>query len=272
MLPMPSPVLIFRNNGPAFRRATACQASNARTGQVSTNLPRGRPISAPLPVLVGFAAAQPQPQPAGDDRDIFHIEGHEFGAAQCAGKPEQQQGAVAPAARAGIARRQQLAEHGERQCGGFSHRAAVGPEHAPQRALDVAMGGVPRQIVEPVHFSERGEPPADGGGGVGFGQAGEVGADDFWRGRNGDKSVRGAPCRKMGPVGLVGAQGCRCRGLPGEHPGRGERGLAGRRRRQGNGRGRGWAGGWRQNLARHGDRLIRQHFGHDPENRRVRTG
>jgi hypothetical protein len=39
-------VLTFRNSGPALRRATACQALNALTGQVSTWRPRGRPTSA----------------------------------------------------------------------------------------------------------------------------------------------------------------------------------------------------------------------------------
>jgi hypothetical protein len=34
--PSVSPVLTLGNKGPASRRATACQASNARTGHVST--------------------------------------------------------------------------------------------------------------------------------------------------------------------------------------------------------------------------------------------
>jgi hypothetical protein len=45
----PIPGADLAKQRPALRLATACQASNARTGQVSTNRPRGRPISAPCP-------------------------------------------------------------------------------------------------------------------------------------------------------------------------------------------------------------------------------
>jgi hypothetical protein len=41
---------------PAFRRATACWASNA-CGQIFTNRPRGRPISAPCPAWSVFPRA-----------------------------------------------------------------------------------------------------------------------------------------------------------------------------------------------------------------------
>ena len=52
----------------------------------------------PLPRLVGLAAADAQPQAAGDDGDVLDMEGNQFGAAQRGGEAEQQQCAIAPAA------------------------------------------------------------------------------------------------------------------------------------------------------------------------------
>ena len=114
-----------------------------------------------------------------------------------------------------------------------------GAQHALQRSLDGAMRRVPRQIVEPVHFSQRRQPPADGGRRVGVRQAGEVGADGVRRGRHGDEAVRGAPVGKMRPVGFVGAQRGRRGGLPRQRLGGCERGLAGRGQRRSGGRGQG---------------------------------
>ena len=131
--------------------------------------------------------------------DILDPERHQLRAAQRADKAEQQQRAVAPAARSLIAGCQQLAQHRQGQRGGFLHRAAVGAEHALQRALDVAMRRVPRQIVEAVHLAECGQPAADGGGRVAVGQAGEIGADGRRRGRHRDETVCGAPRRKNAP-------------------------------------------------------------------------
>jgi hypothetical protein len=47
------------------------------------------------------------------------------------------------------------------------------------------------QTVEPTHFADHRKSAADGGGGVGFGQADEMGADDGGRGRDRDESVAG---------------------------------------------------------------------------------
>ena len=196
MSPMRSPVLILRNSGPALRFATACQASKARTGQVSKNVAARQADLGPLPRLVGFAAADAQPQPAGDDGDVLDTQRNQFGAAQRAGEAEQQQRAVAPAARALVAGRQQLAQHGERQRRGLAGRAAVAAQQALQRALDVAMAGVPRQVVEAVHFAQCRQPAADGAGGMAVGQAGEIGADGGRCRRHRDKTVRGAPVRQ----------------------------------------------------------------------------
>ena len=74
----------------------------------------------PLPRLVGFAAANAQPQPAGHHGDVLDAKRNQFGAAQRAGEAEQQQRAVAPAAGALVAGRQNLAQHGERQGGGLA--------------------------------------------------------------------------------------------------------------------------------------------------------
>ena len=108
-------------------------------------------------------------------------------------------------------------------CGG----AGMAAQRALQRALDVAVRRVPRQVVEPVHFSQCRQPPSDRGGRMAVGQAGEVGADGRRRRRDRDKTVRGAPLREMRPVGLVGAQGGGGRGLFGQRLGGGQCGRAG---------------------------------------------
>jgi hypothetical protein len=47
---IPPPVLTLRNSGPALRLATACQASNARSGQVSRQAAAGQgDLSPPAP-------------------------------------------------------------------------------------------------------------------------------------------------------------------------------------------------------------------------------
>ena len=88
----------------------------------------------PLPGLVGLAAADAQPQAAGDDGDVLDMEGNKFGAAQRAGEAEQQQRAVAPAAGALIAGGEQLAQHVQRQRGGLAHRAAMRAQARPAAA------------------------------------------------------------------------------------------------------------------------------------------
>ena len=132
MLP---PVLMRRNSGPARRLATACQASNASTGQVSACFPRGRPISAPCPAWSVLLRGDAQPQPAGDLGDVLDLQRHQFGAAQRAGEAEQQQGPVAPAAGGIVAGGDQLAQHGQRQRGGLLRPAgragAAGPAAVP---------------------------------------------------------------------------------------------------------------------------------------------
>ena len=114
-----------------------------------------------LPGLVGLSARDAQPQAAGDDGHILDMQGNQFGAAQRTNEAEQQQRPVAAAAGALVAGGQQLAQHGQGQRRGLPHRAAVLAQRALQRALDVAMRRIPRQIVEPVHFSQCGQPPAD---------------------------------------------------------------------------------------------------------------
>jgi hypothetical protein len=113
--------------------------------------------------------------------------------------------AVAPAAGAFIAGGEQLAQHGQRQRGSLLRRPGMGAQRALQRALDVAMRGIPRQIVEPVHFTQRRQPPSDCGRRVAAGKTSEIGTHGRRRRRNGDEPVRGAPVGRMGPVGFVGA-------------------------------------------------------------------
>jgi hypothetical protein len=90
----------------------------------------------------------------------------------------------------------QLAQHRQCQRGGFLRRTGMGAQRALQRALDVAMRRVPREIVEPVHFSQCRQPASDGGGGMAIGEAGQVGTDDRRRRRDRDKAVRSAPVGK----------------------------------------------------------------------------
>jgi hypothetical protein len=74
--PIPSPVLILRNNGPALRRATACHASKALRVPPACQADLG-----PLPRLVGLSPPNAQPQPTGDDGDVLDVERNQFGAA-----------------------------------------------------------------------------------------------------------------------------------------------------------------------------------------------
>jgi hypothetical protein len=96
--PIPSPVLILRNCGLTLRRASA---------------------AGPLPRLVGLAAANAQPQPVGDDGDVFGAQDDQLRPAQRADEAEQQQRAVTPAASRLVAGRPQLAQHRQRQRGSF---------------------------------------------------------------------------------------------------------------------------------------------------------
>jgi hypothetical protein len=52
----------------------------------------------PLPGGICLAAGDPEAQPAGDDRHVLDLQRDQFGAAQRAGKAEQQQRPVAPTA------------------------------------------------------------------------------------------------------------------------------------------------------------------------------
>ena len=117
------------------------------------------------------------------------------------------------AARTRIAGGEQLAQHRQGQRGGLLRRTGMTAQRALQRTLDIAVRRVPRQVVEPVHFSQCRQAPADGGRGVAVGQAGEVGADGRRCRWDCDKPVRGAPVGKMRLVGLVGAQRGGSRGL-----------------------------------------------------------
>jgi hypothetical protein len=92
--------------------------------------------SPPLPRLVGLSPIDAQPQTAGHDGDVLDMDGNEFGASQRADKVEQQGRAVPPAARALIASKNDLAQHFHGQGRSFSHRPAVSPENALQRALE----------------------------------------------------------------------------------------------------------------------------------------
>ena len=124
-----------------------------------------------------------------------------------------------------VAGGEQLAQHGEGQRRGLLRRPAVAAQQAVQRFLDVAMRRVPRQVVEAVHLAQCREPAADGARRMAVGEAGEIGADHGRRGRHRHEAVRGAPLGEMLPVGLVGAQRGRRRGLARQRLGRGQGGC-----------------------------------------------
>ena len=225
----------------------------------------------PLPGRVGLAARNAEPEPAGDLGDVLDLQRHQLGAAQRAGEAKQQQGPVAPAAGGSIAGGDQLAQHGQRQRGGFLWWPAVLAQQALQRPLDVAMGGVPGQVVEPVHFAQRGEAAADGGRGMGVGEAGEIGADGGRGGGDRHEAMRGAPGGEVRPVRLVGPERVGGSGLAGEVLRVGKRrgarlGGGGQRWPRAGPTGRRRAGG------RHGDGQRLGHGGTVAGSRRERQG
>ena len=126
MSPIPSPVLILRNSGPALRRGHGLPALE-RAHRASHDMPPARQADLrPLPRLVGFATADAQPQPVGHDGDVFDIERHQFGATQCTDEAEQQQRPVTPPADALVAGDENLPQHGQGQGGSLPGGAAVG--------------------------------------------------------------------------------------------------------------------------------------------------
>ena len=126
----------------------------------------------PLPGLVGLAPADAQPQAAGDDGDVLDLQGDEFGAAQRGGEAEQQQRAVAPAAGGASQVASSWRSMASDSAAAFSHRPAVQAQQGLQRHLDVAVPGVPGQVVEAVHLADRRQAAADRRRRVAFGQAG----------------------------------------------------------------------------------------------------
>jgi hypothetical protein len=116
-----------------------------------------------------------------------------------------------------------------------SHRAPMGPENTLQRALDIAVRRIPCQVVEPVHFIQCRQPPADRRRRVAVGQTGEM-RRRFAAQRERERIRAPHTSAKMRPVRLVGAQrGCG-RGLFNQRLRRGKRRQARRCQRLGGGR------------------------------------
>jgi hypothetical protein len=104
-------------------------ASTRRNDARLTSLPTVPPTIAqfelgPLPCLVGFAALIRSLKAAGDDGDVLDLQRNRFRAAQRADEAEQQR-AVAPAAGARIACRQNLAQYRQAQRGSLLHRTSM---------------------------------------------------------------------------------------------------------------------------------------------------
>ena len=60
-----------------------------------------------------------------------------------------------------VAGGEQLAQHAQRQCGCLLDRPAVQTQQGLQRFLDVAVSGIPGQVVEAMGLADSGEAPAD---------------------------------------------------------------------------------------------------------------
>jgi transposase len=118
----------------------------------------------PLPRFICLATQNANTQSVGSQSHIFDLQRHHFGTAQCPGKADQQQRAIAAAALAAVAGGDDAAQHVQRQRRGLFHRPSVFAQHALQGLLDVAMRRVPGHVVEPVHFADGRQPPANGGG------------------------------------------------------------------------------------------------------------
>ena len=167
----------------------------------------------PLPRFICLATQNANTQSVGSQSHILDLQRHHFGAAQRPGKADQQQGAIAAAALAAVAGGDDAAEHVQRERRGLFHRPSVFAQHALQGLLDIAMRRVPGQVVEPVHFADGRQPPANGGGCVAGGQTGEICADGGGSSRHRVEARPSAPGGIMRPVCLVGAQCRRRRGL-----------------------------------------------------------
>ena len=132
------------------------------------------------------------------------IQRHQLGAAQRAGEADQQQRAVTPPPGAVVAGCEQAPQHGEGERRRLLPRPPVAAQQPLQRLLDMAVPGIPRQIIEAMHLADGGEAAANGAARVALGEACQIGADRRRRCRHRAKPGTGAPVRVVLPVGLVG--------------------------------------------------------------------
>ena len=207
----------------ALRRATACQSWKARSGQVSTCRPRGRPISAPCPLWSVLPRRMRSLNPPATSTTSSTCSATSSDRRKAPAKPNSSSARSRRPAGAHVAGREQRPEDVERQRRRLRDRPSLSAQQPLERPADIAMRGVPGQVVEAVHLAEGGEPSADGGRRE-IGKAREIGADSGWGRRHRHEAHRRAPGRVMRPVGAVRPQGGRRIGMARERRRLGERG------------------------------------------------
>ena len=160
-----------------------------------------------LSLLVRLTLSDDDGQTVVSSMNVPHVQPHQLGAAEGAGKADQQQGPVPDADEAvaqGVHHAADLGGDG----GGFA--LLVGSFGAADACPDEADGGGSgRRFVSSglMHLGDSGEPPAERAGFEGIGERGEVEGDGLGFGGKRDKAVGLAPAGEVVPVGGVGTAG-----------------------------------------------------------------
>jgi hypothetical protein len=209
------PLAMRRNSGPWAMRASLSQVWRATTGQVASLEPR--PISTsrqPTLTLVRTSALVENLDPAGAVVGVVGaaVEAGDFGAAQTAGKADQQDGAVAQAAQVVAERRdhrqQVFGQHGLLLVG----RPAMAAANAAHHLGYVTVGAIEGDAVLGAVPCDGGEPSLDGAYRAGLfarrgfgGAGGEIEADHPRVRGQGVEVLASAPGGVMAPVGRISA-------------------------------------------------------------------
>ncbi len=158
-----------------------------------------------LGLLIGLAAADPDPKSFGHGHYIFAIQGHQLGSAQCAGEAQQKQRPIAHMSECTVRKR----DHGlNLLCGGgrrSGRRDGTGATDAAQGRPYTLIIGRMRLACQLVRVTDRGNTSGNGGGSattVGFVR--EEGSHSGRKGGQGAGAARRAPGAedlKIHPVG-----------------------------------------------------------------------
>ena len=157
--------------------------------------------------------------------DVLDIEADQFGAAQGTSKADQKQCLIADASHIVGADRQESLDLRRGEGGRAPRRLPMRSRDAAQRLPDGRVSRVQWLLDDPVCPRDGGDPAAQRGQRVTSSSIGEIGADDFGRGRHRFKPPLPAPGLEIGQIGLIGQQrrrsvGCRLVDLrPGQRSG-----------------------------------------------------